>query len=47
VLLLRIAFAAAATAVCIWLLKTGNPVGGLVIAPAAAVWMRRRFLSAV
>jgi hypothetical protein len=25
----------------IWLLRTGNPVGGLLVVPAAAVWLRR------
>jgi hypothetical protein len=26
--------------VVIWLLRTGNPVGGLLVVPAAAVWLR-------
>jgi hypothetical protein len=40
VLALRIAFTVAATAVCLWLLATGKPLGGLVIVPALAVWLR-------
>jgi hypothetical protein len=40
-LLLRLGFTAVATALCIWLLVTGNPLGGLIIVPAAAVWLRR------
>jgi hypothetical protein len=27
--------------VVIWLLRTGNPVGGLLVVPIAAVWLRR------
>jgi len=27
--------------VVIWLLRTGTPVGGLLIVPALAVWFRR------
>jgi hypothetical protein len=38
---LRIAFTVAAMAVVVWLLATGNPLGGLVIVPAIAVWIRR------
>jgi hypothetical protein len=26
--------------VVIWLLRTGNPLGGLLVVPAAAVWLR-------
>jgi len=40
-LALRVAFTVAATAVCLWLLSTGKPLGGLVIVPALAVWIRR------
>jgi hypothetical protein len=39
-LALRVAFTAAATAVCVWLLATGRPLGGLVIVPVLAVWLR-------
>jgi hypothetical protein len=28
-------------AVMVWLLNTGNPVGGLIIVPILAIWMRR------
>jgi hypothetical protein len=40
-LALRVAFTAAATAVCVWLLATGRPLGGLVIVPVLAVWLRQ------
>jgi hypothetical protein len=39
-LALRVAFTAAATAVCVWLLATGRPLGGLVMVPPLAVWLR-------
>ena len=35
------AYTAAVMTLVIWLLKTGNPLGGLVIVPALAVWLRR------
>jgi hypothetical protein len=38
---LRLAYTAAVMVVVIWLLRTGNPVGGLLLVPAAAVWLRR------
>ena len=38
---LRLLYTAAVMVVVIWLLRTGNPVGGLLLAPAAAVWLRR------
>jgi hypothetical protein len=41
VLALRIGFTLAATAVVVWLLSTGNPLGGLVIVPIIAIWIRR------
>jgi hypothetical protein len=25
----------------VWLLSTGNPVGGLIIVPILAIWIRR------
>jgi hypothetical protein len=37
---LRLAYTAAVMGVVIWLLRTGNPVGGLLVVPAAAVWLR-------
>jgi hypothetical protein len=40
-LALRLIYTAAVMAVVIWLLRSGNPVGGLLVAPAAAVWLRR------
>jgi hypothetical protein len=36
----RLEYAAAVMAVVIWLLRTGNPLGGLLVVPAAAVWLR-------
>jgi hypothetical protein len=39
-LMLRLAYTAAVMVVVIWLLRTGNPLGGLLIVPAAAVWLR-------
>ena len=36
-LLLRIAYTAVVMTAVVWLLRTGNPVGGLVIVPVAAV----------
>ena len=33
---LRLIYTAAVMAVVIWLLRSGNPVGGLLVAPAAA-----------
>jgi hypothetical protein len=38
---LRLVYTAAVMFVVIWLLRTGNPVGGLILLPAAAVWLRR------
>jgi hypothetical protein len=38
---LRLMYTAAVMVVVIWLLRTGNPIGGLLIVPAAAVWLRR------
>lgn len=37
----RLLYTAAVMVVVIWLLRSGNPVGGLLIVPAAAVWLRR------
>ena len=36
----RLAYTAAVMVLVVWLLKTGRPLGGLLIAPAAAVWLR-------
>jgi len=41
VIVLRMTYTAAVMAVVIWLLRAGNPVGGLLVVPAAAVWLRR------
>jgi hypothetical protein len=40
-IVLRLPYTAAVMVVVIWLLRTGNPVGGLLVVPAAAVWFRR------
>ena len=37
---LRLLYTAAVMILVIWLLKTGNPLGGLVIVPAVAVCLR-------
>lgn len=39
---LRLLYTAAVMVAVIWLLRAGNPVGGLVVVPAAAVWLRRK-----
>jgi hypothetical protein len=41
-LALRIGFTLVATALAVWLLATGRPLGGLLIVPVLAVWVRRR-----
>jgi len=38
---LRIIYTVVATAVCAWMMSTGELLGGLVIVPAIAVWLRR------
>lgn len=38
---LRLLYTAAVMVVVIWLLRSGNPVGGLFLVPATAVWLRR------
>jgi uncharacterized membrane protein len=40
-IVLRLAYTAAVMVVVIWLLRTGNPIGGLLLVPALAVWLRR------
>jgi hypothetical protein len=40
-LALRIGFTAAVMAVVVWLLSTGRPLGGLLIVPLLAIWIRR------
>jgi hypothetical protein len=42
VLALRLAFTAVVMTIVVWLLATGRPLGGLVIVPLLAVWVRRR-----
>jgi hypothetical protein len=40
-MVLRLLYTAAVMVVVIWLLRSGDPVGGLLIVPVAAVWLRR------
>jgi hypothetical protein len=40
-IILRLAYTAAVMVIVVWLLRTGNPVGGLLVVPAIAVWLRR------
>src|SRR3954453_8401330 len=39
--IVRFIYTAAVMVIVVWLLRAGNPVGGLVIVPAMAVWLRR------
>jgi hypothetical protein len=39
-MLLRFVYSAAVMVLVVWLLKSGRPLGGLLIVPAAAVWLR-------
>jgi hypothetical protein len=40
-LALRVGFTVAAVAIMLWLLSTGRPLGGLIIVPILAIWIRR------
>ena len=40
-LALRLAFTAVAVALCVWLLASGKPLGGLLIVPVLAIWLRQ------
>jgi hypothetical protein len=40
-IIVRLAYTAAVMVIVVWLLRSGNPLGGLVLVPAAAVWLRR------
>ena len=40
-IIVRLAYTAAVMVIVFWLLRSGNPLGGLVLVPAAAVWLRR------
>jgi hypothetical protein len=37
-LLLRLVFTVVTMAICIWLLATGRPLGGLLFVPIIAIW---------
>jgi hypothetical protein len=40
-IVVRLVYTAVVIAVVIWLLGSGNPLGALLVVPAAAVWLRR------
>jgi hypothetical protein len=40
VLILRLAYTAIVMAGVVWLLRSGQPLGGLVLLPLLAVWLR-------
>jgi hypothetical protein len=40
-IVLRLLYTAAVMVLAIWLLRTGNPLGGLLLLPVAAVLLRR------
>jgi hypothetical protein len=42
----RLAITTLAVAAMIWLLAAGYPLGGLVIVPLLAIWIRKRLESA-
>jgi hypothetical protein len=41
VLAARIGFTVVVLALVVWLLATGKPLGGLLIIPLVAIWLRR------
>jgi hypothetical protein len=43
VLALRLGFTAVVLAAMVWLLLDGKPLGGLLLVPLLAIWIRRRF----
>jgi hypothetical protein len=46
VLLVRLAYTALVMAGVVWLLRSGQPLGGLVLLPLLAIWLRRKAESA-
>lgn len=40
-IILRLAYTAVVMVIVVSLLRSGSPVGGLLIVPAAAIWIRR------
>jgi hypothetical protein len=40
-IILRLVYTAAVMALVLWLASSGNPLGGLVVVPILAVWLRR------
>jgi hypothetical protein len=40
-MIVRLLYTAAVMVAVVALLRSGNPVGGLLVVPAAAVWLRR------
>jgi hypothetical protein len=41
-MLLRLGYTALVMAGVVWLLRSGQPLGGLVLLPLLAIWLRRR-----
>jgi hypothetical protein len=46
VLLARLAYTVLVMAGVVWLLRSGQPLGGLVLLPLLAIWLRRKVESA-
>ena len=40
--LLRLAYTGLVMAGVVWLLRNGQPIGGLVLLPLLAIWLRRK-----
>jgi hypothetical protein len=40
--LLRLAYTALVMVGVVWLLRSGQPLGGLVLLPLVAIWLRRK-----
>ena len=40
-IIVRLVYTAVVMVIVVSLLRAGNPVGGLVVVPAVAVWLRR------
>jgi hypothetical protein len=42
VIIVRLVYTVEVMVIVVWLPRAGNPVGGLVVVPAVAAWLRRR-----
>jgi hypothetical protein len=40
-MILRLLYTVAVMVLVVWLLRAGDPLGGLLVVPVAAVWLRR------